>query len=464
MISETKQLEIELKLIIPVDKIEKLKRFSLFAAGNSCATNKSLYNAYFDTPNADLAKNKVALRIRQQDNDTYIQTLKTAGSSLAGLHQRGEWEWLLPDNTLNLAHLKEAAWPPVLSIDEIGGQLETIFTTNFNRQSWLIEHHGVEVEVVLDQGEVSAGSLSTPLCEVELELVNSTAAESLDVLYHLAEKLAAWVPVRLSEITKAERGYRLVQQQALKKTTEKPEREPQVDEEWSEDATLSALSRSFTDSIRSVELIDTSTDIDSVLKAWREFEGWVYTWLASHSSPLPLPVYQYLQSLHQWFMGVALGKHNFDGSLCKGTKRTSKSSQELNIKQLGFSQIAISRWFTQLHLMQQPTWPSAMTAKRQWCQDLLSDALLMNQGHGGEDAGIGTILSVISRLSWSQMHEDWEALPVGIVKDVPNYLDQLQQLVALRMLDDVDESEYSNKDWLDQFIAELRNTLVKPYA
>ena len=51
-----------------------------------------LYNQYFDTANRDLAAARVALRLRR-DGDTFIQTLKSRGQSVAGLSERNEWDW-----------------------------------------------------------------------------------------------------------------------------------------------------------------------------------------------------------------------------------------------------------------------------------------------------------------------------------------------------------------------------------
>ncbi|WP_215201240.1 CYTH domain-containing protein, partial [Escherichia coli] len=50
------------------------------------------YNQYYDTPGRELARAKVALRMRR-DGEQYIQTLKSRGQSVAGLSERNEWDW-----------------------------------------------------------------------------------------------------------------------------------------------------------------------------------------------------------------------------------------------------------------------------------------------------------------------------------------------------------------------------------
>ncbi|GAM62621.1 adenylate cyclase [Vibrio ishigakensis] len=66
---------------------------------------------------------------------------------------------------------------------------------------------GSQVEVVFDQGEVVAGENTTPICEVELELKSGQT----DALFTLARQLSEEGGVRLGNLSKAARGYRLAQ-------------------------------------------------------------------------------------------------------------------------------------------------------------------------------------------------------------------------------------------------------------
>ncbi|CAN0568977.1 unnamed protein product, partial [Ectocarpus sp. 12 AP-2014] len=61
---------------------------------------KTLVNRYYDTPDGDLNRQKVALRVRQA-GDRCIQTLKTQGEFVDGAHRRKEWEWPLMGTELN---------------------------------------------------------------------------------------------------------------------------------------------------------------------------------------------------------------------------------------------------------------------------------------------------------------------------------------------------------------------------
>ncbi|QQD22567.1 CYTH domain-containing protein [Oceanospirillaceae bacterium ASx5O] len=166
--------------------------------------HSTLKNRYFDTPQNALANARAALRIRD-NNGQCEQTLKTRGTSVAGLQQRGEWNWPLTGAALDLTLLQQdevtAHWPAGVQASE----LAEIFATDFNRQRWLWQQDNAQVEIVIDTGTVSTGKKSVPLCELELELQQGDAA----VLWQLLQQLSEQVPLWLSDVSKAERGYRL---------------------------------------------------------------------------------------------------------------------------------------------------------------------------------------------------------------------------------------------------------------
>lgn len=168
----------------------------------------TLYNQYFDTIDRDLARAKVALRIRR-DGETYIQTLKSRGQSVAGLSERNEWDWYLQGDALDLTLLDDTCWPASLAgLDR--GRIEPLFTTHFQRTKVLLgwERDGdtVQVEAALDSGTVVATGGKEPICELELEVRQGPAAAVLE----LAAELAKDLPLMPCDISKAERGYRLL--------------------------------------------------------------------------------------------------------------------------------------------------------------------------------------------------------------------------------------------------------------
>lgn len=194
--------ETELKLRLSPDSVPALTDFL-----NSVAqpeSHSTLKNWYLDTPDAGLAAQRAVLRIRENAGG-FEQTLKTRGKSVAGLQIRGEWNWPVSGPQLNQALLQSsevaASWPPAIDMSQLG----EVFTTHFDRQAWRWQAHGCTAEVVIDQGAVRAGRQQLPLCEVELELKDGDAGS----LWLLAQELARQVPLWLSDISKAERGYRL---------------------------------------------------------------------------------------------------------------------------------------------------------------------------------------------------------------------------------------------------------------
>jgi len=197
--------EIELKLSLPEQALDALRAHPLLRA---CQLHeprqRPLYNRYFDTPDQALNRHAVALRIRRQE-DEFIQTLKTRGSSQGGLHQRNEWEWQLPADRLDLSLIAAGSLPDAIDPQ----QLRAAFSTDFQRTTWLLEYSAAgaaaRIELVLDEGWVKAGEQRDPIREVELELKGGAAA----ALIAFARELAATLPLRICRISKAERGYRL---------------------------------------------------------------------------------------------------------------------------------------------------------------------------------------------------------------------------------------------------------------
>ena len=80
-------MEVELKLALAPTGPAALTQHPYLAS--HAAHKQSLTNTYFDTPQGDLAKARIALRLRQVDGQV-LQTVKTAGQGGGGLSQREE--------------------------------------------------------------------------------------------------------------------------------------------------------------------------------------------------------------------------------------------------------------------------------------------------------------------------------------------------------------------------------------
>jgi triphosphatase len=199
-------MEIELKLLAPENARQLIESHFLPELTAQVTTSEAmLFNQYFDTPQRLLRKHDIGLRIRA-NNQQYEQTLKTAGSTVGGLHQRPEYNVPLPDCNVVLALFDPTIWPADLNIVALQKELSPIFTTHFKRNSYLLTlPGGAEVELVVDKGKIASDSDRQDICELELELKHGEA----DVLFDLAAKIVSLIPVRIGNLSKAARGYSL---------------------------------------------------------------------------------------------------------------------------------------------------------------------------------------------------------------------------------------------------------------
>jgi inorganic triphosphatase YgiF len=197
--------ETELKLAIAPEHVEKFLQYPLLQTFT--ATTKHLCNTYFDTSELDLLKKKIGLRIRYVDN-MRLQTIKTAGQSIGGLHQRQEWEMAIDGDVPRYELMPEQirARMPASSL------LLPVFTTNFQRKQWNIEIGDSMVELVLDQGTIQSSQTVMPLYEIELEIKKG----STTALYNIALDLLNYLSLRIENQSKAARGYQLFHPKAPK--------------------------------------------------------------------------------------------------------------------------------------------------------------------------------------------------------------------------------------------------------
>ena len=204
--------EIELKLTIHPDDAAAFRKHPLLhESGVDGPVRRKVVNLYFDTPGLELKKHGMALRLRKTVGK-WLQTLKTAGSATGGLHQRGEWEHLLGACELDLALFRDTPLAALPDCKELHLTLKPAFTTEFQRTTWRVEiSPGQRVEVALDQGVIRCGASVSAISEVEIELLEGSAAAVFDVALNLATRIVLTPEI----LSKAERGYRLFQPEPL---------------------------------------------------------------------------------------------------------------------------------------------------------------------------------------------------------------------------------------------------------
>jgi triphosphatase len=218
--------EIELKfLIAPQSADEVLARLD----GREAV--KQLDATYFDTADHALRRAGFGLRVRDGEGGRK-QTLKSA--SAGGVFARGEWESAVVGPEPDRALLAKTPAHKVIN----GDALTPVFATNVRRVTRMIERDGATIEAAMDRGELLAGDDRAGVCELELEL----KAGAPRVLFDLARDLAVHAPLRLSLVSKAERGYALALGDA-----DTPRADPPLDPEASTQQALQALGRAALD-------------------------------------------------------------------------------------------------------------------------------------------------------------------------------------------------------------------------
>lgn len=200
--------EIELKLAFPPTARAAILRHPLLAQAERVGRAQTLINTYYDTPEMALSAKRIALRTRRIGK-TWLQTVKCAADSLGGLSSRPEWEQ--PFKGRFDFSAVDAEQPRVL-LEKHADTIVPLFTTNFRRDTLILAPRpGVRVLVMIDSGEISAGTRVETISELELELESG----NVDDLFALACELATNLPLLAYDDSKAARGYRLFRQQEL---------------------------------------------------------------------------------------------------------------------------------------------------------------------------------------------------------------------------------------------------------
>jgi inorganic triphosphatase YgiF len=186
--------EVELKFVCGPDDLAAV----LAAAPAGDDDTAELISVYFDTPELDLQKAGVSLRVRESKGRR-VQTLKR-GEGLSREEHEAPIDGLAPDPKLG----------PLPKLVPDGAPLKPAFNVRVQRRQRRLTFEGAEIELALDQGEVVGGRRRTPICEVELELKSGDPA----ALFALARRLGAAAPLHISFDSKAARGHALVSGEA----------------------------------------------------------------------------------------------------------------------------------------------------------------------------------------------------------------------------------------------------------
>lgn len=164
---------------------------------------RKLTSIYYDTPDLKLLDSGISLRIRRMSGNWY-QAVKAAGNSLAGLHQRMEWEDIIAAGKPDFTRILDPDLIKLFADQQLRDSLKPIFRTEVRRTEWqLAFENGDMVELALDLGDLVIGSKKEPISEIELELKGGNAGR----LFDLALGLQQDIPLAVENVSKAQRGY-----------------------------------------------------------------------------------------------------------------------------------------------------------------------------------------------------------------------------------------------------------------
>lgn len=184
--------EVELKFVLPDGQAEAVWQ----AIGGAQARPAALTSVYFDTAHRKLRRCGVALRVREKKG-VFVQTVKSGGGVA-----RGEWETAIPTAAPDRAAL---AGTPAARLLPRKADLLPAFSVRVQRRAIELQEGRSRIEACIDLGEIRAGGQSTPVQEIELELLHGEIGD----LFALARRLMADAPMTLSFASKAARGYEL---------------------------------------------------------------------------------------------------------------------------------------------------------------------------------------------------------------------------------------------------------------
>lgn len=201
-------VETELKLLLAPEHISRLGRVPPVAeAVHGRPVTRRMLSIYYDTPGRDLARHGMALRLRRSGG-RWVQTLKTEGRVRGALHERGEYEAPAAAQLINFTALAATPAAPLLDDPDVRARLQPLFVTDFRRTVRTVDlGEGTVGELCADLGHVVAGTSRAPLSEIELELVKGDPAR----LFAWARGLLAHLPLRPGGVSKAERGFALLE-------------------------------------------------------------------------------------------------------------------------------------------------------------------------------------------------------------------------------------------------------------
>ncbi len=136
---------------------------------------------YYDTPDRRLAAGRIGYRVRKEGEDLVATFKWSPAEETAGLARRLEYnlpaKTEAPDLSLFLPLLQEETFPEAEElIPAITGcpEISPLFISDCVRTLGSLSFSESRIELSMDTGELLAGDLHEPVCELECELLEGT--------------------------------------------------------------------------------------------------------------------------------------------------------------------------------------------------------------------------------------------------------------------------------------------------
>ncbi|OWT73811.1 MULTISPECIES: CYTH and CHAD domain-containing protein [unclassified Achromobacter] len=187
--------EQELKLHVPAAARKALEQ----EIKQRDASRVRLHAMYFDTPERELARARVAIRLRREGN-VWVQTLKTPGNNAI---TRIELNHPRPGPILDLSVYAGTEVESTLAC--LKGELGLRYETDVTRLIRKVRNRFGTVEIAYDRGLLRAGALELPINEIEFELMSGKPAAMFTAARVYLKRHGLVMDAR----SKSERGDRL---------------------------------------------------------------------------------------------------------------------------------------------------------------------------------------------------------------------------------------------------------------
>lgn len=201
-----KNTEIELKLLINEDNLQKLLKLELMqnSIQQDSKTVRRLRTSYYDTNDMLLKAKGIAYRVRDKGDGTFEATVKMSYKKSSGLSERMELNIPLTENKAMLTGFKELGLPYDLA-DIVPNGVECLFTVDVERISYLLQYKNTLIELAIDKGFVIADDKKDIIDEIEFEIKEGETSE----LIEFVSSLGNVIPMQTEPMSKYAKGLRL---------------------------------------------------------------------------------------------------------------------------------------------------------------------------------------------------------------------------------------------------------------